>query len=138
MEMLQTTNNSQIQVAMQPIWAASLTFVRLSILNLYTHIFKPHDRFRKGCWFVMMWAVLWFIGDQIAAFMVCRPVAFNWDQTIPGGRCGNAEAAYIAIHTANIIIDVSIAVLPAPILWSLQLKPFKKTGIICMFSLGAL
>jgi hypothetical protein len=133
-----TDRSIQIQVAMQPIWAASLTLIRLSILNLYTHVFNLHKRFKKGCCFVMIWVVLWFIGDMIAAFLVCRPVAFNWDQSIPGGHCGNAEAAYIAMHTSNILIDVCIALLPASLLWKLQMKTSKKLGIIAMFSLGTL
>jgi hypothetical protein len=86
----------------------------------------------------MSFAVIWFVADIIAAFLVCCPVAFNWDPTIPGGRCGNAAAAYIAMHTANIILDASIAVLPAPLLWKLQMKLSRKIGIIFMFSLGAL
>ena len=81
---------------------------------------------------------LFFIYDILVAFLMCRPLAFNWDKTIPGGHCGNEVAAYIAAHTINFIIDVSLAILPMPILWGLQMSLRKKVELSIMFSLGAL
>jgi hypothetical protein len=133
-----STDDGQIQVAMQPIWATAMTFTRLSILNLYMHIFSLHARFRKICWVMVALVFLWFPSDLIAAFLVCRPIAFNWDQTIPGGHCADPAAPYIAIHTSNLVIDVIIAFLPAPVLWNLQMRTNKKIAIIAMFSVGAM
>jgi hypothetical protein len=95
-------------------------------------------RFTYVCWAVAVLAVLWFPGKLIAAFLACQPLSFNWDSSVPGGHCGNVSVAYITMHPSNVFIDVTIALLPAPILWGLQMKASKRVAIIFMFSLGAL
>ena len=76
--------------------------------------------------------------DILVAFLICHPLAFNWDQTIPSGHCGNEIAAYIAAHSMNFALDVSLAILPMPVLWGLQMPTKKKIEISIMFSLGTL
>lgn len=38
----------------------------------------------------------------------------------------------------NLILDLSVIILPMPMLWSLQMPFWKKMGITAMFSIGAL
>lgn len=82
--------------------------------------------------------VLWFPGDLVAAFISCMPLSYNWDPTVEGGHCGNVAAAYITLHASNVVIDATIALLPAPLLWKLRMERSKRVGIILMFALGAL
>ena len=84
-----------------------------------------------------MCAIFWLY-DNLVAFLICQPLAFNWDQTIPGGHCGNGVAAYIAAHSINFALDGSLAILPMPVLWGLQMPTRKKIEISIMFSLGTL
>lgn len=39
---------------------------------------------------------------------LCRPFAYNWNKSIPGGECGNLNSAYIAIAALDIIGDAMI------------------------------
>lgn len=39
---------------------------------------------------------------------LCRPFAYNWNKSIPGGKCGNLNSAYIAIAALDIIGDAMI------------------------------
>ncbi|KAF2110246.1 hypothetical protein BDV96DRAFT_650894 [Lophiotrema nucula] len=126
-------------LAVQPIWSSSMTFVRLSILFLYINIFgTAHPRFCKACLAIMVLSLLWYLGDWIAVFATCKPLAYFWNPSIPGGKCGDTTGAYIAMHASNVFIDFSIAVVPVFVLWRLQMKLGKKIGIICMFFLGAI
>jgi hypothetical protein len=70
--------------------------------------------------------------------MICQPVAFNWDPTISGGKCGDTAVAYISMHVSNVIIDMTIALLPVPVLWGLKMNTGKRMAIIFMFALGSL
>ena len=74
----------------------------------------------------------------LEAFLLCQPLAFNWDKTIPGGFCADQHAAYISAGIINLIIDVSIIVLPMPMLWGLQMAMMRKVALTAIFSLGAL
>jgi hypothetical protein len=128
----------QSVVAVSCIWSSAMTCIRLSILNLYMHIISMHPRFRIGCYAVMGAAGAWWLADMLIAFLICRPFAFNWNATIPGGTCSGAGTAYLAVHSFNVALDMSIAVLPAPVLWKLQMKTGRKIAVIFMFALGAL
>jgi len=73
----------------------------------------------------------------LEAVFICRPIAFNWDKTIPDGKCGDNIAAFLSQTAINIAIDIAIFILPLPSLWSLQMPFAKKFGIWIMFSVGA-
>jgi hypothetical protein len=121
----------------QPVWAASNTCVKFSILHLYMELF-PSKRFHKFCIGTMVVAGLYFISVLLETFLLCSPVEFNWDKTIPGSCDPNSMVAYIMAGTTNLLIDVFIVVLPMPVLWKLRLPWPKKIAVISMFSLGAL
>lgn len=74
----------------------------------------------------------------LLSLFICRPVAYNWDPTIPGGTCGNSTTAYLAAHASHFCIDSVIALLPARVLWSLKMPMYKKVATIILFALGAL
>ena len=39
---------------------------------------------------------------------LCRPFAYNWDKSIPGGKCGELDPAYISIAALDILGDAMI------------------------------
>lgn len=73
----------------------------------------------------------------LIAFLLCQPLAFNWDPTIPGGRCGDQNSAFLASGVLNLIIDILVIVLPLPMLWNLHMATHKRVGLMLMFSTGA-
>ena len=58
--------------------------------------------------------------------LICQPISYAVDKTIPDGHCGNLVAfeEYTAILT--VILDIMIIVLPLPILWKLQMRTKRK------------
>ena len=85
----------------------------------------------------MIISILYFISVLLETFLLCTPVAFNWDKTIVGRCSGASLVAYILAGTTNLVIDVVVVALPMPMLWNLQLPFGRKIGIMGMFSLGA-
>lgn len=69
---------------------------------------------------------------------LCQPFAYNWDKTIPGGRCGNADAAYISIAALDIAGDAMIILLPMPMVWKLNISLSNKLGLSFLFALAFL
>lgn len=117
------------------LWNATTCFTKLSVLLMYMSIF-PVRRVILPCQVLGLFIVLWNIGGILGGILVCRPFAMNWDQTIPGGKCGNQPMYYMALGIINIIVEVVMLAIPLPVLYKLQMPLRKKMVIIGMFSIG--
>ncbi len=71
-------------------------------------------------------------------FLLCKPIAYSWDKTIPGGYCTNENLAYLIAGITNLVVDTIVVILPMPMLWGLQVPLSRKLGVAGMFSLGAM
>ena len=142
-------------LALQTLWALINVLVKVSILDLYVcpSIVKDSARIEfsdiRGqirifrvrslkilAYILMALSVAYFICVFLEAMLLCHPLAFNWDKTIPGGSCGNITAAYEAVGIYNLLTDAFIIILPMPWLWALQLPKAKKLGLTAIFALG--
>lgn len=75
---------------MQILWATSLLFTKASILLFYMRIFDVSVTWVRAASRLATVAItLWRLSVILCGFLLCQPFAFNWDQTIPGGRCGD-------------------------------------------------
>jgi hypothetical protein len=111
--------------------------VKLSALHLYITIF-PKKSFRYVSYGVMGLSVAYCLVNFFQLLLACHPIAYNWDKTIPGGSCMNANAPFLSSAIINVAIDVIIVILPMPVLWNLQMKVSKKVSISLIFGIGAL
>ncbi|KAK6219176.1 hypothetical protein LQW54_002425 [Pestalotiopsis sp. IQ-011] len=80
--------------------------------------------------------VMWALATVLVTLFLCKPIAFNWDTTIAGGKCGNTLASWKSTGIVNIVTDVIILLLPVPSLCKVQMVLYKKLVIIAMFTLG--
>ncbi|KAF2497887.1 hypothetical protein BU16DRAFT_559613 [Lophium mytilinum] len=122
-------------IAVQILWATSLMFTKTSILFFYTRIFTV-PAFRLAARIIGVVVVLWALSVIICGFLLCRPFAFNWDQTIPNGHCGNQILSYELTGAFNICTDVIVLALPLPLIWNLQMKRANKIGLLGVFTVG--
>ncbi|KAJ5287208.1 Satratoxin biosynthesis SC1 cluster protein [Penicillium angulare] len=112
----------KLLVAMQVFYASTLTLIKTSICLFYLRIFSTVKRFQIICW-----AVIGFI-----------PLAFNWDQSIPGGKCANEPAAFIAVGVLDLASDVCVFALPIPMIWNLHAPMATRAALSSVFGLGLL
>ena len=118
-------------------WPTANTFVKISVLHLYTRIFST--RTLAYCAYTIgAITMAYWLSTVLTAFLICRPFAFNWDKVIAKGHCGNSSAYYLSTGIVNLFIDIAIVVLPLPLLWGLQMKTSRKLALTGIFSLGAL
>ena len=68
----------------------------------------------------------------------CHPIAFVWDNSIPGGHCINQHRAYTAASALILVLIFVLFFLPLPTLYGMTKSPTKKLGLTLTLSMGAL
>ncbi|KAL2812247.1 hypothetical protein BDW59DRAFT_178657 [Aspergillus cavernicola] len=125
----------QLIIPLQFLWVLSLSCTKISILLLYLRIF-PVQWLARTAWATIVVIVAWAIATILAGCLICRPFAFNWDTTIPGGKCGNQVTSFTVTGVFNLLTDVVVLLLPMPSLYKLQMATYKKITLITVFGLG--
>ena len=113
----------------------SASFPKLAILCLYERLF-PLRFYRYWIIITAVVIVLCCIGAVILSCTICRPFAFNWDKTIPGGKCGNQMVSYRYFSLPNLLTDVIMLVLPSHVVWNIQMSIAHKIGLTVTFMAG--
>lgn len=103
----------------------------------YMRIFGSKQSFRIGVFVTMTIVWMWSASVILETFLLCRPLAYNWDTTIDGS-CGERNATYVVAGTLNLITDLMVMVLPLPHIWKLQLNVAKKVALLSVFCIGLL
>ncbi|KAL9084356.1 MAG: hypothetical protein Q9159_005264 [Coniocarpon cinnabarinum] len=81
-----------------PVWAFGSAAFKLSILFLLYEIFVT-KWFRRLTIGFMVLTVAWLIAMLLAVWLICRPLAKEWDPTIPG-TCGNEQKLIMTVSTS--------------------------------------
>ncbi|CAJ2506402.1 Uu.00g005320.m01.CDS01 [Anthostomella pinea] len=127
----------KLVIPLQLTWALSLSCTKISILLLYMHVF-PVTALIWTARATIVIIIMWATATILAGLLICKPLAFNWDQTIPGGSCGDQVLSFTITGIVNLITDIMALALPLPFLFQLQMKLYKKVVLMCVFSLGFL
>ncbi|KAI0433463.1 hypothetical protein F5Y09DRAFT_298977 [Xylaria sp. FL1042] len=81
-------------------------------------------------------SLAYFISVIHEAFVLCKPVQYNWDKSIPGERT-NQHLAFLLAGITNLLVDTLIVALPMPKLFGLHMSLSKRLSIAAMFGLRA-
>ena len=119
----------------QVTWAVAVTLIRASVLALYVRIFRTKS-FRMTCYVVHGINMLFGAVTVLGACLICDPISFQWHRSIPGGHCGDQKSLDLFIGVFNLLMDVTVVVLPMPVLWGLQMAVGKKFTLSGIFGLG--
>lgn len=111
--------------------------VKISVLHFYTKIFRTRT-LAYSAYAIGGVTLAYWLSTVLTAFLICRPLAFNWDKLAIKGHCGNLAAYYLSTGIVNMLVDVAIVALPLPLLWGLQMKTSRKLALTAIFSLGGL
>ncbi|KAJ5120522.1 uncharacterized protein N7515_009910, partial [Penicillium bovifimosum] len=119
-----------------PMYNASMAFTKISILFQYLRIF-PGRSFRYACYSVMGVVALYSTWAIVSGFVNCVPVAKFWNHDLPG-NCLSFEAVWFFNASMNIVTDVTLLLLPMPLLSNLQLPRRQKFALMGVFAIGIL
>ena len=105
---------------------------------LYYRLFGTKGSFRIAICITgaIVWG--WAISIVLESFLLCSPVEFNWNPTLPSGKCGNRNVAFVMAGVLNMVTDLMVMALPLPYIWGLQLPLGRKIGLTLVFCLGLL
>ncbi|KAF9690697.1 hypothetical protein EKO04_011492 [Ascochyta lentis] len=88
-------------------------------------------------WSVIVTTTIFCTITTALLFFQCKPVAFLWDQTIPGGHCPiNFTDVGLSMGAWSASMDFVLAILPWPVVMGLNMKRKEKITIACGLSLG--
>lgn len=121
-------------LAGQLLWVTAVTFIRASVIFLYIHIFVKRP-FRIACYVVLTVNMIYFTATMLACCLICRPFAYNWDQSLHG-TCGDQKSLDLFIGVFNLLMDITTVALPLPVLWRLQMPTGRKIAISALMSMG--
>ena len=127
---------AKLLVAVEWIYFAAVTLPKLSILSMYLRIFttKPY---RRSVYVLAVVLILNFIVGGLTGSLGCQPLAFFWNNSIPGGHCINITAFFRWISLPNILTDVIMLALPQPLIWTLKITRDQKIGLTLTFLTGS-
>jgi hypothetical protein len=114
-----------------------LVCIKLSILLFYVRLF-PYAKFRYFAYANMAYTIAWGIATWVVNLMVCSPIAFYYDKTIPGGVCKNQSISGSVNGALSLLGDICILSLPLPMIWKLHMNTRRKIALCGIFLLGSL
>ncbi|KAL2271504.1 hypothetical protein VTJ83DRAFT_875 [Remersonia thermophila] len=124
--------------AVQILYNPILALVKSSVLIFLGRLFDQKNWIRR----LLLWLNVVNISQMAAVFFAilfqCTPVAFNWDLSIPGGRCVDRRALYILTAAFNIVMDILILGIPLWIFSKLRIPARTKIALLVIFTLGFL
>ncbi|KAI4923285.1 hypothetical protein J4E85_008322 [Alternaria conjuncta] len=77
----------------------------------------------------------WSVADVIPALAICRPLAKNWNFSLPG-TCGGQPTFHFAMGVINLITDAVMIFLPMPYLYKLRMAWRRKLAAMALLSIG--
>ena len=131
-----TKNNSTQFDFLTPLfWVTAVTLIRFSLILLYIRIFVTRS-FRLTCYGILILNTIFFIATFLSNVLWCLPVGCQWSDTIKCSSAVDARLIDLSVAIFNLLLDVTVVVLPMPVLWGLQMAVHKKATLSGMFGLG--
>jgi hypothetical protein len=117
----------------------AVTFVKISILDLFLFFFSVNGKFRIAAIFLMGVTACYGISFTIVSLAGCQPFEANWDKiTHPDYKCINTSTFYVAQTGIGAALDLIILLMPVPLVWAMNAKTSRKVGLTFLFTIGIL
>ncbi|KAI1338182.1 hypothetical protein F5Y15DRAFT_134431 [Xylariaceae sp. FL0016] len=117
-------------------WTLATTSCKIAVLVMYLDIFRTNRTFRRVVWaYIAICACypLVFVPFFVTA---CSPYWAFWDAALAATNCRPLEIQETASVAVNLFLDLSVVLMPIPVVWKLQMPANKKIGVTAMFGLG--
>lgn len=109
----------------------------MSAILFVETLFGPMKWVRWIARSLLLLSVLYGIVVILEAFLICRPMAVDWNAHV-AGTCGDQIVSYLVLEVLGLLLDLAILLLPILPVWRLQLPFAKKVSLGGFFSTGVL
>ncbi|TLD07935.1 hypothetical protein PspLS_12180 [Pyricularia sp. CBS 133598] len=124
--------------ASQPLCLIALGFARISV-SLFLIRLASSKKYKWILWFLIGLTVVLTVVGVFQTLLQCRPMAFVWDKSIPGGECVSTEYLVYSSYVSSSLSctsDFMLASLPIFMLRNVQMNLRVKLAVITILSLG--
>lgn len=131
-------NGSKTQVAGWSTYTFLLWIVKAAMCTFYLRLTDGLN-FRTRIYVGFAMIVATWLAVLFSILFSCFPLEKNWQiYPDPGNFCQPAISRIDIFVTVvlNVVTDVYLLTIPIPMLWQSRLPPFKKAGLIVLFSGG--
>ena len=84
----------------------------------------------------MVFVIGLFLAVLFVDIFQCRPVAYVYDTSIPGGQCIDQGGFYVSTAALNLFTDCVVLSIPIIITWGLQMPLRRKIAVCIILCLG--
>ena len=126
------------------LYVAALCLVKTAICVTTLRIATTMPKLRISLYILLGLIIATFITTFTGILLLCRPVEANWDMSIVlegRGECSPVTSMLGLSYTSTastILTDLACAVLPAILLWHMQMKLSTKIMVATVLSFGSL
>ena len=132
------SNNTQIVMAAEVLYAPSIGCIKLSTVVLYGRIFT-FKGFRQFLWVLGFIIVVNCTANIFDIIFQCHPVSGAWNPVIRvTAHCVSLHKFFQGLATINVVTDFLLLVAPLPHLWHLHCPMTTKLQLMSLFSIGFL
>ncbi|KAF3761233.1 hypothetical protein M406DRAFT_221390, partial [Cryphonectria parasitica EP155] len=124
-------------IPFEALYGITIMLIKFGVLSFYGRMFALTSWFKLSLRITAATVFLWMASIVLETFLLCRPLAYNWDTSIEG-VCGDRNAAYVIAGVMNMITDFMVLLLPVPAIWQLKMPTGQKVGLVGVFSMGVL
>lgn len=114
------------------LYLLAVVLPKLAILVLFLRILNKR-RDRVICRVLAVLMIANFLVMVTTGFLICVPLKFYWDRSIPGGHCLDLNTLVRWCSFMNIITDLIMIILPQPVIWKLKTTTKVKIGLSITF-----
>ncbi|POS70503.1 hypothetical protein DHEL01_v211099 [Diaporthe helianthi] len=124
--------------AMAPQFCPNQLLTKSTLLLFYYRIFSIHKGFVRWLWCIGILTILWTFSAYLVKWIMCWPVAYIWDKSLPGGKCIKMPVFFAVNESVNSAIDFVMIGLAIRIVMSLKMSLYEKIRLSILFSVGSL
>ncbi|KAK8057055.1 integral membrane family protein [Apiospora saccharicola] len=131
------TMGLKINFVSQAVYLWAIPAVKMSI-GLFLLRIAPNKIYRRMLQGVMVFTMVYTMFCFLTLLLQCTNLAILWDPTVQA-TCWSKGTLQMLSHVnsiINIVTDMFFAVLPAPMLWNVQINMRTKASLICIMGLG--
>ena len=123
------------------LYSANVAIVQLSILFFYIRMFGVKKAMRIACYVFIVAISTYAIVNVLSRIFMCgsevEKAAFVMDPDLPG-KCLDDDKLCSATSIVHVIFDVSVLILPIPLIWTLHMSIFQKVVVTAVLAAGSL
>lgn len=122
------------------LWASAVAKVAIALALLRLAVRRAH---RIVLWTVCAVVVVIGLVFWLVLLFNCWPVQYFWERINPfkSGSCTSTNVLLVIAYvysSLTIVCDFTLGILPACLIWGLQMSRRTKLALVCILGLGAM